>query len=153
MVVKIISSAVQKNRGGILLYCAGADGNTCGRKSRGDEKQLIDLEWPNNTFAYLQIQNTPVSQPVSDERHIYDIESHETDDVSSMVELESWYFGNIDSTLARTKCKKDGDFLVRYSIDKQRYIISYRFNDTCHHCIVQVSFKVPLNCVGVRWGI
>ena len=36
-----------KNRGGILLYCAGADGNTCGRKSRGDEKQLIDLEWPN----------------------------------------------------------------------------------------------------------
>ena len=35
-----------KNRGGILLYCAGADGNTCGRKSRGDEKQPIDLEWP-----------------------------------------------------------------------------------------------------------
>ena len=35
-----------KNRGGILLYCAGAGGNTCGRKSRGDEKQLIDLEWP-----------------------------------------------------------------------------------------------------------
>ena len=46
MVVKIISLAVQKNRGGILLYCAGADGNTCGRKSRGDEKQLVDLEWP-----------------------------------------------------------------------------------------------------------
>ena len=45
MVVKTISSAVQKNRGGILLYCAGAgaDGNTCGRKSMGDEKQLIDL--------------------------------------------------------------------------------------------------------------
>ena len=37
-----------KNRGGILLYCAGAGGNTCGRKSRGDEKQLINLEWPNN---------------------------------------------------------------------------------------------------------
>ena len=35
-----------KNRGGILLYCAGADGNTCGWKSKGDEKQLIDLEWP-----------------------------------------------------------------------------------------------------------
>ena len=35
-----------KNRGGILLYCAGAGGNTCGRKLRGDEKQLIDLEWP-----------------------------------------------------------------------------------------------------------
>ena len=34
-----------KNRGGILLYCAGTDANTCGRKSSGDEKQLIDLEW------------------------------------------------------------------------------------------------------------
>ena len=39
-----------KNRGGILLYCAGAGGNTCGRKSRGDEKQLIDLEWPYNNI-------------------------------------------------------------------------------------------------------
>ena len=28
----------------ILLYCAGADGNPCGRKSKGNEKQL---EWPN----------------------------------------------------------------------------------------------------------
>ena len=37
-----------KNRGGILLYCAGAGGNTCGRKSSGDEKQVIDLEWPNS---------------------------------------------------------------------------------------------------------
>ena len=35
-----------KNRSGILLYCAGTDGITCGRKSREDEKQLIDLEWP-----------------------------------------------------------------------------------------------------------
>ena len=44
-----------KNWSGILLYCAGADGNTCGRKSRGDEKQLIDLEWPNETqLHYLE---------------------------------------------------------------------------------------------------
>ena len=46
-----------KNRGGILLYCAGTDGNTCGRKSRRDEKQLIDLEWP-----YIEMQSvTPVA--------------------------------------------------------------------------------------------
>ena len=38
-----------KNQGGILLYCAGANGNTCGRKLSGDEKQLIDLEWPYNS--------------------------------------------------------------------------------------------------------
>ena len=69
MVVEIISSAVQKNRGGILLYCAGADGNTCGRKSRGDEKQLIDLEWPKGDcakrariFSYTPLgsQTTPI---------------------------------------------------------------------------------------------
>ena len=39
----------------ILLYCAGADGNTCGRKSRGDEKQLIDLEWPNKTSGVPEL--------------------------------------------------------------------------------------------------
>ena len=37
-----------KNQSGILSYFAGTDGITCTRKSRGDEKQLIDLEWPNN---------------------------------------------------------------------------------------------------------
>ena len=43
-----------QNRSGILLYCAGTDGITCGRKSRGDEKQLIDLEWPNIS-QYTQV--------------------------------------------------------------------------------------------------
>ena len=41
---KFISS---KNGSGIFLYCAGTKGNTCGRKLMGDEKELIDLEWPN----------------------------------------------------------------------------------------------------------
>ena len=58
MVVKTISLAVQKNRGGILLYCAGAGGNTCGRKSRGDEKQLINLEWPYR--QPVRIIGTPI---------------------------------------------------------------------------------------------
>ena len=92
------------------------------------------------------MKSTAVSQP-QPEHHIYDIESDETDDVSSMVELETWYFGNIDSSLARTKCKKDGDFLVRYSLDKQRYVISCRLKDTCHHCIVQVSLNFLLEKV------
>ena len=34
MVVKITSSTRPK-----ILYCAGTNGITCGRKSRGDEKQ------------------------------------------------------------------------------------------------------------------
>ena len=86
------------------------------------------------------MKNTPTSQPPS-ERHIYDIESDKTDDVASLVELETWYFGNIDSSLARTKCKKEGDFLLKYSINKQRYVISCRLKDTCHHSIVQVSIS------------
>ena len=45
-----------KNRSGILLYCAGTDGITCGRKSRGNEKQLIDLEWPN-TLVLQEVQS------------------------------------------------------------------------------------------------
>lgn len=61
-----------------------------------------------------------------------------------MIELEPWYYGNIDSTLARSKCKRDGDYLVRYSTDKQKYIISCRQDDACHHHIVQVSTVVPV---------
>ena len=52
--------------GGILFYCAGADENTCGRKSRGHEKQLIDLEWPNilcNNFLLNNFQ-TKFNDPV-----------------------------------------------------------------------------------------
>ena len=41
------------SRSGILLYCAGTDGNTCRRKSRGDEKQLIDSEWPKLDVHYF----------------------------------------------------------------------------------------------------
>ena len=40
------NSSKNRYQSGILLYCAGTDGITCGRKLRGDEKQLIDLEWP-----------------------------------------------------------------------------------------------------------
>ena len=28
------------------MYCAGTDGNTCGWKSRRDEKLQIELKWP-----------------------------------------------------------------------------------------------------------
>ena len=46
-----------KNGSGILLYCAGTDGNICRRKSKEDEKQLIDLEWPTDSYtvSYSQI--------------------------------------------------------------------------------------------------
>ena len=62
MVVKITSLTgnghqnykfnMSENRSGILLYCAATDGITCARKSREDEKQLIDLEWPNSYCCF-----------------------------------------------------------------------------------------------------
>ena len=35
--------------------CAGTNGITCGRKSRGDEKQLIDLEWPKESDEIVTV--------------------------------------------------------------------------------------------------
>ena len=38
---------VLKNRSGIYTFVMSAySGNRCGRKSKGDEKLLIDLKWP-----------------------------------------------------------------------------------------------------------
>ena len=47
MVVKITSSTRSKIEAVYFYICAGIDEITCGRKSRGDEKLSIDLEWPN----------------------------------------------------------------------------------------------------------
>lgn len=57
----------------------------------------------------------------------------------SVLELEPWYFGYIDKALANTKCKEDGDFLVRRSLNMQEYVISCRWNNTVHHYVLQVS--------------
>ena len=56
-----------------------------------------------------------------------------------MIELADWYFGHIDSAIACAKCNEDGDYLVRYSINKQRYVISCRQKNTCHHFVLEVS--------------
>ena len=56
-----------------------------------------------------------------------------------MVELEPWYYGYIDSAMAGKMCKKDGDFVMRYSVNMQRYIITCKWNNACQHCIVDVS--------------
>lgn len=58
-----------------------------------------------------------------------------------MVELEDWYFGNIERALAISKCKKDGDFVMRFNDIKQRYIITSRWKGQCSHYTLDVSFK------------
>ena len=68
-----------------------------------------------------------------------------SDSDAPILELEPWYYGNIDSCIACKKCKEDGDFLVRYSVKKQKYIISCRWENTCHHCIVDVSRAFTLS--------
>ena len=49
MVVKTISSAVQKKREAVDFYIVLVLMEI--HESRGDEKQLIDLEWPNLIYA------------------------------------------------------------------------------------------------------
>ena len=61
---------------------------------------------------------------------------------NAMVELEEWYFGNIDSILAINKCKEDGDFLVRHSVSKQQYVITCRWKGTCRNYLIQVRITI-----------
>ena len=61
-----------------------------------------------------------------------------------MVELEEWYFGNIERALAISKCKKDGDYLVRFSDIKQRYIITCQWRGQCSHYTLDVSFSIDV---------
>jgi hypothetical protein len=65
--------------------------------------------------------------------------------IPAMVELEEWYFGNIERALAISKCKKDGDFVVRFNDIKQRYIITSRWKGQCSHYTLDVSFNKK-NC-------
>ena len=53
-----------------------ADGNTCGRKSRGDEKQLIDLEWPNHYGQYWLCPVVPLDFKSRDMPHPHTICMH-----------------------------------------------------------------------------
>ena len=60
-----------KNRSGILfVLCSYSTEITCGRKSRGDEKQLIDLEWPNRREGEYP---TPLWYSVTAVRKGYDL--------------------------------------------------------------------------------
>ena len=57
MVVKITSSTIPKIE--VVYFCtvvlADTNGNTCGRELKGDEKQLIDLDWPNYYAALTAV--------------------------------------------------------------------------------------------------
>ena len=70
MVVKFTSSTCPKSKRYTFVLCSYSTEITCGRKSRGDEKQLIDLEWPNRREGEYP---TPLWYSVTAVRQGYDL--------------------------------------------------------------------------------
>jgi hypothetical protein len=69
------------------------------------------------------------------------------------VEDEEWYFDDIDRRLAESKCKKPGDYLVRYSERQNKYVLTCNWNGNSKHFAIQqvpnVSNKRMVICNGV----
>ena len=53
------------------------------------------------------------------------------------MEEEEWYFGDIDRRLAESKCKKQGDYLVRYSERQNKYVLTCSWNGNSKHFVIQ----------------
>ena len=54
------------------------------------------------------------------------------------VEEEDWFYGDIDRRLAESKCKKAGDYLVRYSTRAGKYVLTCNNNGAAKHFMIQV---------------
>ena len=52
------------------------------------------------------------------------------------VEDEEWFFGNIDRALAESKCKMNGDYLVRYSTRLKKYVLTFRISNQPRHFVI-----------------
>lgn len=53
------------------------------------------------------------------------------------VEEEEWYFGDIDRRLAESKCKRPGEYLVRYSERQNKYVLTCNWNGAAKHFVIQ----------------
>ena len=53
------------------------------------------------------------------------------------VEDEEWFFGDIDRKLAESKCKVNGDYLVRYSARQNTYVLTCCINNQAKHFVIQ----------------
>ena len=58
------------------------------------------------------------------------------------VEEEEWYFGDIDQQIAESKCKKPGDYLVRYSERQDKYVLTCNWNGAAKHFVIQQILNV-----------
>jgi hypothetical protein len=62
------------------------------------------------------------------------------------VEDEEWFFGDIDRRLAESKCKKPGDYLVRYSERQNKYVLTCNWNGNPKHFVIQQVPNVSTPC-------
>ena len=58
------------------------------------------------------------------------------------VEDEEWFFGDIDRKLAESKCKVNGDYLVRYSARQNKYVLTCCLNNQGKHFVIQQITEV-----------
>jgi len=61
------------------------------------------------------------------------------------VEDEEWFFGDIDRKLAESKCKVNGDYLVRYSARQNKYVLTCCLNNQGKHFVIQQITEVSLS--------
>ena len=66
------------------------------------------------------------------------------------MEEEEWYFGDIDRRLAESKCKKPGDYLVRYSERQNKYVLTCNWNGSSKHFVIQQVPNVSTSCKSIR---
>jgi len=70
------------------------------------------------------------------------------------VEDEEWFFGDIDRKLAESKCKVNGDYLVRYSARQNKYVLTCCLNNQGKHFVIQQITEVcpsPSYSISLYW--
>ena len=53
------------------------------------------------------------------------------------MEDEDWYFGTIDRKEAEMKCRQAGEYLVRFSVKQNKYVLTVHWNGNGRHFVIQ----------------
>ena len=66
-------------------------------------------------------------------------------EVDLPVEEEDWYYGDIDRRVAESKCKINGDYIVRYSERQAKYVLTCHWNGQGKHFVIQQLVDVSIS--------
>ena len=58
------------------------------------------------------------------------------------MEIEAWFYPNMERREAELKCINSGDYLVRYSSKQNRYILTVNWLGQGKHFVIQENFHV-----------